>query len=78
MKLEFTYEFAADAVYVRLRAATAGAVARTEVADVEIENGAVNLDFNAEGQLIGIEIVGASRVRPPDLLRETPRRSKAG
>jgi hypothetical protein len=41
MTIAFTYHKVADAAYVRLRDATGSAnVVRTEVADLEIENGA--------------------------------------
>ena len=54
------YDKQVDALYIRIQEVK---VARTE----EIEEG-VNLDFDAEGKLVGIEILNAlQRYRPEDL-----------
>ncbi len=56
------YDKQVDALYIRIQEVK---VARTE----EIEEG-VNLDFDAEGKLVGIEILNAlQRYRPEDLFR---------
>jgi uncharacterized protein YuzE len=69
--VRFKYDKEADAAYVWLgNSREAGRSARTEVVDLEIENGAINLDFDDGGRLIGIEILGASRLLPAALLEE--------
>jgi uncharacterized protein YuzE len=69
--VRFKYDKEADAAYVSLgNSREAGRSARTEVVDLEIENGAINLDFDDGGRLIGIEILGASKLLPAALLEE--------
>ncbi|HZM30814.1 MAG TPA: DUF2283 domain-containing protein [Acidimicrobiales bacterium] len=64
--LRLTYDREADAAYVYLLAPTAvqPSVARTMSVD---EN--INLDFDDEGRLVGIEVLGARNLRP-ELLAE--------
>jgi uncharacterized protein YuzE len=58
MKLEYDREV--DALYIRIEETE---ITRTE----ELEEG-VNLDFNSEGRLIGIEILNAlERYNPSDI-----------
>jgi uncharacterized protein YuzE len=58
MKLE--YDMEVDALYIRIEETE---ITRTE----ELEEG-VNLDFNSEGRLIGIEILNAlERYNPSDI-----------
>ena len=61
---------AADAAYVYLtrRAARRG-VAFTYARDPREVNGQINLDFDEEGRLIGIEVLDASRLLPEDAIR---------
>jgi uncharacterized protein YuzE len=54
MKIEYDKEV--DALYIRIREKD---VARTQ----EVSDG-VNLDFDVEGRLIGLEVLGASRRYP--------------
>ena len=56
------YDRQVDALYIRIQEVK---VARTE----ELDEG-VNLDFDADGKLIGIEILNAlQRYRPEDLFK---------
>jgi len=71
MTLQFHYDKEADAAYIRLRASGVPAVARTEVVDLQLESGAINLDFDEEGRLVGVEILGARRLLPAELLTVT-------
>lgn len=52
-RLTISYDTVAKAAYIRLRE---GKVARTE----EAGPGSINLDFNSQGDLIGVEIFGAA------------------
>jgi uncharacterized protein YuzE len=68
MTLAFRYDKEADAAYIQLDPIAAGGVARTEVANVELDSAAINLDFDEDGRLVGIEILGARRILPAELL----------
>jgi len=61
-----TYDSDADAAYVYLQPPTvvepSGATTLTVSADI-------NLDFDSEGRLVGVEILGASNLHP-ELLAE--------
>lgn len=71
MTIRFKYDKEADAAYVWLgNSRETGRSARTEVVDLDIENGAINLDFDDGGRLIGIEILGAGKLLPAALLEE--------
>ncbi len=60
--MRFTYDKDADAAYIYLVAAIApGEVTQTRHCLVDMHLAAVNLDFDSEGNILGIEILGASR-----------------
>jgi uncharacterized protein YuzE len=69
--MNFTYDPEADAAYIYLVPIARGGVDETVcVADEYPElAGDVNLDLDKEGRLLGIEILGARRFLPPELLR---------
>ncbi|MEU4425516.1 DUF2283 domain-containing protein [Actinoplanes sp. NPDC024001] len=61
-----TYDEEADAAYIYLSHPLApGSVQRT--ATVDATDVTVNVDFNAEGHAVGIEILGAGTRLPPSL-----------
>ena len=69
MKVVLRYDPEADAAYIYLKEPIkAGEVAETVVSDADIKMGAINLDFDAAGHLLGIEILGAKRVLGQDVL----------
>ncbi|WP_423181220.1 DUF2283 domain-containing protein [Arthrobacter sp. NyZ413] len=69
MKIKFDSE--ADAAYIYLAdEIRAGGVARTYLCDPVEVRGMINLDFVANGRLIGIEIMDASRMLTEDVLDE--------
>jgi uncharacterized protein YuzE len=70
--MNFRYDAQADAAYIRLIAIGPGSVADTVcVADEFPElRGDVNLDLDRNGRLVGIEIMGARRLLPPELLTD--------
>jgi len=61
--VKLVYDAEADAAYLYL-AGEKPTVAKTVAATEEI-----NLDFDAEGRLVGVEITAASRVLPPQSLK---------
>ena len=62
-----TYDSEADAAYVYLEhPVPAGAVDR--VVPFDLARGMFNLDLNAAGHVLGLEILGARRHLPPALL----------
>lgn len=64
------YDAQADAAYIQLADAIgARGVAKTYPCD-PIEAGMINLDFDQEGRLLGIEILGASKILPAELLKK--------
>jgi uncharacterized protein YuzE len=64
------YDAQADAAYIQLvDEIGAGGVAKTYPCD-PTEVGMINLDFDREGRLLGIEVLGASKVLPLELLKE--------
>ena len=70
-RLEIRYDAEADAAYIYVVARGPGrTVARTTFCDVEWEGSAASLDLDAKGGLLGVEILGASKVLPASLLVE--------
>ena len=64
-----TYDQEADAVYIYLAdEILAGGVKKTYPCDPMEVDGMINLDFDSEGRLIGVEILGAKGKLPPELL----------
>jgi len=71
VKIEYDRE--ADAVYLPLVdeiGATSGGVAHMYPCDPIEVGGQVDLDFDAEGRLLGIEVLDASTKLPGEFLRE--------
>jgi uncharacterized protein YuzE len=73
--MRVTYDPEVDASYIYLRAIEPGG-SKTTVPVREAEGvaaGNLILDFDADGRLIGIEVLCASRVLPCELLAEAER-----
>ena len=71
--MRVTYDPQADAGYIYLREIEAGGAKHTVPLDeihsaVDVQ-GSILLDFDGEERLIGIEVLNASEVLPPELLR---------
>jgi len=64
--LRLTYDPSADAAYIYLQPAT---VIQPSVATTLPVNASVNLDFDDQGRLVGVEVLGARHLRP-ELLEE--------
>lgn len=64
-----TYDPEADAVYVYFAdEILAGGVNKTYPCDPLEVDGMINLDFDRDGRLIGLEVLGAKGKLPPELL----------
>ncbi|MBX4205882.1 DUF2283 domain-containing protein [Candidatus Microgenomates bacterium] len=75
--MRITYDKSADAVYIYLKEKIeAGGVNKTYPCDPKEVDGMINLDFDIENKLIGIEILGASRKLPKELLDKAERLDK--
>jgi uncharacterized protein YuzE len=69
--MKVTYDRVADAAYIRLRTEIRfGQVAKQYHCDPGEVRGMINLNFDSEGQLLGIEILDAKRLLPKELLDE--------
>lgn len=67
--MRITYDADADAAFVYLvDVIGAGQTARSQMCDLEIREGAVILALDAEDHLLGIEILGASRLLSAETL----------
>lgn len=67
MRIEYDRE--ADAAYIQLvKDIGAGGVHKTVGCDPSEVGGMINLDFDAVGRLVGIEILDASKMLPAELL----------
>jgi uncharacterized protein YuzE len=70
--MKLSYDRSVDAAYIQIAAEIdAGGVAKTYPCDPRQVGGEINLDFDAEGRLLGIEILDASKKLPPELLRSS-------
>jgi uncharacterized protein YuzE len=64
-----SYDAEADAVYIQLAdVISAGEVAKTVPSDPREIDGMINLDFDANGRLLGIEVLDARLLLPASLL----------
>lgn len=66
--MRIVYDSFADAAHIYLRELALGEIVKTEPCDVDSKEGAVILEFDAKGRLVGIEILGASRLLPAEAL----------
>jgi uncharacterized protein YuzE len=72
--LESTYDEVADALYVTLVDAIGdGEAVRQIYVEKAFEDGAIVLDVNAKGVIVGMEILGASVHTSSELLRKSRR-----
>jgi uncharacterized protein YuzE len=72
--MKITYDKSTDAAYIYLAAVIeAGGVAKTYCCDPLEVNGQIHLDFDKQGRLVGIEVLGASKLLPEAVLpKEKP------
>jgi uncharacterized protein YuzE len=70
LPVRLTYDPGADAAYIYLVDVIGpGEVEQTRSAMVDLHNAFIALDFGQGGRLIGIEVLGASKVLPEETLR---------
>lgn len=63
------YDPVADAAFIYLtEAIPAGGAPKSHICDLEIENGSVILLFSPDDRLVDLEILGASRILPSEVL----------
>jgi uncharacterized protein YuzE len=68
--IELIHDSDADAAKINLGGATRlGHVEKSHVCDIELANCSVVLGFDAAHHLVGIEILGASRLLPEQMLK---------
>ena len=65
------YDEQADAAYISLLEIDPGDVGYTHEVVFDGQRDFINLDFDREGRLIGVEILGASRQLPPQVLGQS-------
>lgn len=67
--MRITYDKSSDAAYIHLVDIPPGGVANTYcVDDFDLVSDMVNLDFDKDNKLLGIEVLGASSQLPKELL----------
>jgi uncharacterized protein YuzE len=67
--LRVTYDESVDAAYIYLQAEIgSGGSARTICLDPIEVGGMVNLDVDADGRILGVEVLAASKLLPVELL----------
>jgi len=68
--MKIRYDASADAAYIYLvDEIKLGGAARTYPCDPTQVNGMINLDFDIDGRLVGIEVLDASKKLPKEILK---------
>lgn len=69
--MKITYDKSVEAVYIQLAdEIEPGGVKKTYPCDPIEVKGMINLDFDEEGRLVGIEVLGAKNKLPKELLEK--------
>lgn len=66
--MKITYDKSIDAAYIYFSEINPGSVAFTYSCDPLEVKGMINLDFSTDNQLLGIEILDASKKLPKEIL----------
>lgn len=67
--MRMKYDGDADAAFIYfVEQVPPGGVARSEMCDLEVSEGAVILLLDEDDRVLGIEVLGASRLLPPQVL----------
>ena len=69
--MRVTYDESVDAAYLYLVPIEPGDVKNTYGCPPDEIGGMINLDFDSDGRLIGIEVLSASRLLPDVVLKST-------
>jgi uncharacterized protein YuzE len=68
--VRMTHDSKANAAYIYLvEKIHRGEVARSCFADIAMDNAAITVDFDAEGRVLGIEVLGARQVLRAETIR---------
>lgn len=73
--MQFNYDATVDAAYLNLvdRDLRPGEAAQqSDIISTPMSRGSVILDFDTEGRLLGIEVLSAKAVLPPEMFRSQP------
>ena len=73
---KITFDKEADAAYIYFTKTDAGEVKRTYLCDPNENDGMINLDFDKNNRLVGIEVLDASKKLPAELLEGATRIDK--
>ena len=73
--MRVTYDETVDAAYIYLVEIDSSEVATTVPGDPRSEAFGVNLDFDKDGRLLGLEVESASSLLPPSFLNRFANRS---
>jgi len=74
LALRITFDPDANAAFIYLVPDIGpGEVVHTHMCDVEIREGAIILDFDADDRLLGVEILGATSLLPESVLLQAER-----
>ena len=68
--IKITYDKEVDAAKIYLKDISRGEAVKTYPCDPLEVNGEINLDFNIDDQLIGIEVLDASKKLPKEVLNQ--------
>jgi uncharacterized protein YuzE len=71
--MRVTYDAEADASFIYLVEIGTGEVERSMLVDRSMEMGSVFACFNRDGRLVGIEVLGARRYVPQEVLDQAER-----
>jgi uncharacterized protein YuzE len=72
--MNIQYDSKVDAAYIQIvELIEPGMVASTYLCDPAEVGGMINLDFDANGRLLGIEVIGASTLLSEKVLKEDSR-----
>lgn len=70
--MKVTFDRKADAAYIQIEdEIPPGSVARTYQCDPVEAGGMINLDFDIDGRLLGIEVLGAVNLLPAKVLESS-------
>ena len=68
--MRVTYDPQADAAFIYLTQVRHGPVTSSTLIDHDTPGGAVIAEFDLDGRLVGIEILGARRLLPPEVISD--------
>ena len=66
--IKISYDSQVDAAYFAIKQSGPGEVVKTYTCDIEEVGGIINLDFDKGGRLVGIEILDATALLPPNFI----------